>query len=47
MPDVSALYTPAAQLVHTADVLAVVTLPYLPEAHAVQAVDELALAREL
>ena len=47
MPAVSALYTPAAHAVHTADVLAVATFTYLPAAHAVQAVDELAVAREL
>ena len=37
---VCALYTPAAQLVHTADVLAVATLPYAPTEHTVHAEDE-------
>ena len=37
---VCALYTPTAQLVHTADVLAVATLPYAPTEHTVHTEDE-------
>ena len=36
-PVASALYAPATHAVHTADVLAVPTLPYQPARHAVQA----------
>ena len=35
MPEISALYAPATHAVHTAEVLAVPTLAYLPTGHEV------------